>query len=165
MKIPKISFETASVLSSEKPIRPARTKKATLNVPLAHGDASAAFGKDSPDCCIAPRREVCNHGKQNEEAKIEELFRTDGQFFSALIASGGNASLYLLNGVKLRGRLVSETESCILLKMNDSALTLANTSLIFKSAIASVVPIAFSQQARRGFRVARDIKESTTASV
>lgn len=158
MKIPRISFETASVLSSEKPIRPARTKRATLNVPLALGGISEA-------CCIAPRGDACNQGKQNEEAKIVELFPTEGHFFSALIASGGDATLYLLNGVKLRGRLVSETEMCILVKMNDSEWTLANTSLIFKSAISSVVPMAFTQQARREFRVARDIKESATAAV
>lgn len=154
MKIPTISFETASVLSSEKPIRTARTKKATLNVPLALSPV-----------CIAPRRELCNQGKQNKEAKIEELFPTEGHFFSALIASGGDATLYLLNGVKLRGRLVSETELCILLKMSDSEWTLANTSLIFKSAISTVVPIAFTQQARRKYIVAQDIKESATAGV
>jgi sRNA-binding regulator protein Hfq len=165
MKNPKISLETDSVLSSEKPIRPARTKKATLNVPLPHEGTSVAFGTYSPDCCDTPRSEVSNQGKQNEEAKIEELFRSEGHFFSALIASGGDTSLYLLNGIKLRGRLVSETELCILLKMNDSESTLANISLIFKSAIASVVPIALRPQARRGFRVARDVKESATARV
>jgi sRNA-binding regulator protein Hfq len=165
MKIPRISFEAASVLPSEKPIRPARTKRATLNVPLALGGTSEAFGTYSPVCCIAPRGEACNQGKQNEEAKIVQLFPTEGHFFSALIASGGDATLYLLNGVKLRGRLVSETELCILLTMNDSEWTLANTSLIFKSAISSVVPFAFTRQARRELRVARDIKESATAGV
>jgi RNA chaperone Hfq len=73
------------------------------------------------------------------------LINTEEQFFAALIANGGAVSLFIVNGIKLSGQVVGATEFCIFLRKHDAASTLANTSMIFKSAISSVVPLAFGE--------------------
>jgi sRNA-binding regulator protein Hfq len=80
---------------------------------------------------------------------MDNLFiSTEEQFFAALIANGGAVALYVVSGVKLSGQLVGATEFCVFLRKHDAASTLANTSMIFKSAIASVVPLAFGEPHR-----------------
>jgi RNA chaperone Hfq len=160
VKNPQHSFASSSIPSSEKSGRPARKKAATLKIPLVRGDAQSEIRAHSLYGNVTPANEACFQEKQSEDSKMDELFNTEEQFFSALIARGCDVSVFLVNGVKLGGRVVSATEFCVLLKMNDSQSTLANTSLIFKSAISSVVPIAFSENARRGSGVPRTVKEN-----
>jgi RNA chaperone Hfq len=80
---------------------------------------------------------------------MDDLFiSTEEQFFAALIANGGAVALFTISGIKLSGRLVGATEFCVFLRKHGAASTLANTSMIFKSAISSVVPLAFGEPHR-----------------
>ncbi len=90
---------------------------------------------------------------------MNEVMKTEEDFFAALIKSNREADLYLLSGIKLHGRVVRETEFCILLEMNGPRVMLGNTSLVYKSAIASVVPSALGEQAQRGPKLTRDREE------
>jgi RNA chaperone Hfq len=89
---------------------------------------------------------------------MNEVMTTEADFFAALIKSNREADLYLLSGIKLHGRVVQETEFCILLQ-NASRVNPGNSSLVYKSAIASVVPSALGEQAQRGSKLARDREE------
>jgi sRNA-binding regulator protein Hfq len=87
---------------------------------------------------------------------------TEEEFFAALIKSNREAEIFLLSGIKLKARRVlRETEFCILLQMNVARVNHENTSLVYKSAIASVVPSALGEQARRGSKVTRETEEYT----
>jgi sRNA-binding regulator protein Hfq len=80
---------------------------------------------------------------------MDDLFiSTEEQFFAALIANGGAVALFTVNGTKLSGHLVGATDFCVFLRKHDAASTLANTSMIFKSAISSVVPLAVGEPHR-----------------
>jgi RNA chaperone Hfq len=159
MNIPDVSLDMHSVSSSVTAKRPARTRKAVLKVPLAHASTSASFGAHSLHDSVTPLRMGCAQEQQTEETTMDEVMRTEEQFFAALIKSNRAAHLYLLSGVKLQGWLVQETEFCILLNMNHPRATLGNIALIYKSAISSVVPFAVGEQARRGAKLAPDREE------
>jgi sRNA-binding regulator protein Hfq len=89
---------------------------------------------------------------------MDDLFiKTEEQFFAALIANGGAVALFTVSGIKLSGQLVGATEFCVFLRKHDAASTLANTSMIFKSAISSVVPLAFGEPHRVAKRDLRGV--------
>jgi RNA chaperone Hfq len=92
---------------------------------------------------------------------MNEVMTAEEEFFSALIKSNREAEIFLLSGIKLKARVLRETEFCILLQMNAARSIHENTSLVYKSAIASVVPSALGEQARRGSKVRRETEEYT----
>ncbi len=159
MNIPNVSFEMHSVSSSVTAKRPARTRKAVLKVPLAHASTSASSGAHSLHDSVTPLRKGCAQEQQTEETTMDDVMRTEEEFFAALIKSKRGAHLYLLSGVKLAVWVQQETEFCLLLRMNDPRETSPHTSLIYKSAISSVVPFAFDEQRRRGVKLDREKEE------
>jgi RNA chaperone Hfq len=92
---------------------------------------------------------------------MNEVMTAEGEFFSALIKNNREADIFLLSGIKLHGRVLRETDFCILLQMNAAREINDNVSLVYKSAIASVVPCTLREQARRGSKVTRVAAEYT----
>jgi sRNA-binding regulator protein Hfq len=93
---------------------------------------------------------------------MNEVMTAEEEFFAALIKSNREAEIFLLSGIKLKAaRVLRESEFCILLQMNAARGIPENTSLVYKSAIASVVPSALGEQARRGSKVMRETEENT----
>lgn len=71
-------------------------------------------------------------------------------FLHVLCEQGVGVSVYLVNGIKLQGNIVSHDEKVILLGSNSS------NQMIYKHAVSTVVPSepvdfeAFDQQGNRG---------------
>ena len=143
MNISTSSFEPVSTSSFKKTSLPAKANPVTLTVPLARVDSASGMEAYSLRECVSPAIETRKQEKPNGKSQRGELLITEEHYFSALKENGRDMHLYLLNGIKLRGRVVSDTEFCVFLVQSGANSTLANTSLIYKSAIASVVPIAF----------------------
>jgi RNA chaperone Hfq len=159
VKNPQHSIDLRSATFSEESVPPARKKAAILKLPRVRAKAQSGIRTHSLYGSVNPTTEAGFQEKHSEDSKMNEAFNTEEEFFSALVARACAVSIFLVNGVKLRGTVQSATEFCVLLKMNDSKSSLANTSLIFKSAISSVVPVAFSEDAGTGKKVARADRE------
>jgi RNA chaperone Hfq len=85
-----------------------------------------------------------------QDTTLAHEFRSEEQFLEALVHAGHHVSVYLVNGVKLSGRLVNALEHCILVRTNDAPASLGNTQMVFKTAISSVVPGAGGRGEVRG---------------
>jgi RNA chaperone Hfq len=66
---------------------------------------------------------------------IAESCRSDDEFFEALAADSHPVLIYLVNGIKLSGRLVNASKSCLFLSGGGRAV-----QVVFKNAISTVVP-------------------------
>jgi sRNA-binding regulator protein Hfq len=71
---------------------------------------------------------------------MNNSIKSESEFFAAQIADGGQVAVFLTNGIKLLARISAEDRDCILLQGGGDARP-STTSLIMKSAIASVVPM------------------------
>ena len=80
---------------------------------------------------------------------MDDQFKTEEQFFAALIANGDDVSIFILTGIQLRGKVIGATDFCVFLRKSGAESTLANTSIIYKSAISSVCPLS-SGESHRG---------------
>jgi len=90
------------------------------------------------------RNAIPSRAPEKEDSKdvksMAQKFRSEGQFFESLVTESRDVWIYLLNGIKLSGRLMNSLESCVLLKSSGAQGTLDNTQLIFKNAISTVAP-------------------------
>lgn len=80
-----------------------------------------------------------------------DTIKSESEFFAARIADGRHVHVYLINGIKLRAKITAVDEHCILLQGGVDT-QFANTSLIMKSAVSSVIPVPDSEPRRTDAR-------------
>jgi len=71
---------------------------------------------------------------------MEDTIKTELEFFAARIADGRQVNVFLTNGIKLQAKISAADEHCIFLQSGGDA-RFPTTSLVMKSAIASVIPV------------------------